>query len=226
MDGIFHKGLGSAAERNFRPHVSCVRPTPDNKYLCAVDNGIDQIKVYRVNERTGKLDLIDILRCKRESAPKILKFSKDGRFAYVNYELDNKVEVFSYDGTGKTPKFEKLQSVSVLMSKDDAEHDAASGMCFSPDGGYLFCSTAGENTVAMFKVDKETGLLEKQFVLPISGEFPKDLDVFPDGNHLAVVNHESNSITTFTVDYEKKIIDYEGETVEGRDTEQHYLLKM
>ena len=32
MDGIFHKGLGSVAERNFRPHISCVMPTPDNKY--------------------------------------------------------------------------------------------------------------------------------------------------------------------------------------------------
>ena len=41
MDGVFHKGLGSVAERNFRPHVSCVVPTPDNKYVCAVDNGID-----------------------------------------------------------------------------------------------------------------------------------------------------------------------------------------
>lgn len=50
MDGVFHKGLGSVAERNFRPHVSCVRPTPDGKYLCAVDNGIDQIKIYRPTE--------------------------------------------------------------------------------------------------------------------------------------------------------------------------------
>ena len=51
------------AERNFRPHVSCVRPTPDNKYLCAVDNGIDQMKIYRVNARTNRLELVDILRC-------------------------------------------------------------------------------------------------------------------------------------------------------------------
>ena len=30
-DEIFHKGLGSIAERNFRPHVSCVKMTRDNK---------------------------------------------------------------------------------------------------------------------------------------------------------------------------------------------------
>ena len=63
MDGVFHRGLGSVAERNFRPHVSCVRPTPDGKYLCAVDNGIDQMKIYRVNNRTSKLELVDVLRC-------------------------------------------------------------------------------------------------------------------------------------------------------------------
>ena len=46
MDGIFSiPVLEVLPERNFRPHVNCVRPTPDNKYLCAVDNGIDQIKV-------------------------------------------------------------------------------------------------------------------------------------------------------------------------------------
>ena len=60
MDGVFHKGLGSVAERNFRPHVNCVRPTPDNKYLCAVDNGIDQVKIYRINKKKDKLELVDI----------------------------------------------------------------------------------------------------------------------------------------------------------------------
>ena len=44
FDGVFHKGVGSVAERNFRPHVSCVKTTPEGKYVCAVDNGIDQVR--------------------------------------------------------------------------------------------------------------------------------------------------------------------------------------
>ena len=28
-DGVYHKGLGSVAERTFRPHVSCAERTPD-----------------------------------------------------------------------------------------------------------------------------------------------------------------------------------------------------
>ena len=176
MDGVFHKGLGSVAERNFRPHVSCVVPTPDNKYVCAVDNGIDQIKMYKLNTQRDRLKLVDILR-------------RD---------------------TGNGPEFEKLQSISTTSANVDQAHDAASGMCLSPDHHYLFTSTAGDNTVAMFHIDPETGCLEKKFALPISGEYPKDIAMFPDGKHIAVANHESNTITTFTVDYEKNVLVQKG----------------
>ena len=67
-DGIFHKGLGSVAERNFRPHVNCVNLTPDGKYLCAVDLGTDQIKIYKFDYRTGKITLVDLLMCELNSA--------------------------------------------------------------------------------------------------------------------------------------------------------------
>ena len=212
MDGVFHTGLGSVAERNFRPHVNCVRPTPDNKYLCAVDNGIDQIKVYRINKRTDKLELVDIVRCPRESGPRIIRFSADGRYAYVLFELSNEIKVYSYNGNGDIPEFELLQSVSTLAKKEDGNvsHNAASGLALAPDGKHLFCTTAGENTVGMFEVDAETGLLERKFVLPVSGDYPKDLVIFPDNQHIAVANHSSNSITTFKVDYEKNIIMMKG----------------
>ena len=208
MDGVYHKGLGSVAERNFRPHVNCVRPTPDNKYLCAVDNGIDQVKIYRINKRQHKLELVDILRCPRESGPRIIRFSADGRFAYILFELSNEIKVYSYDGSGSTPEFELLQSVSTLRkpNDEDAIHNAASGLALAPDGRHLFCTTAGENSVSMYEIDHETGLLEKKFNLPISGDYPKDLVIFPDNKHIALANHASNSITTFTVDYDKNII--------------------
>ena len=208
MDGVYHKGLGSVAERNFRPHVNCVRPTPDNKCLCAVDNGIDQVKLYRINKRQHKLELVDILRCPRESGPRIIRFSADGRFAYILFELSNEIKVYSYDGSGHTPEFELLQSISTLTKEkdEDAFHNAASGLALAPDGRHLFCTTAGENTVSMYEIDTETGLLDKKFTLPISGDYPKDLVIFPDNKHIAVANHASNTVTTFTVDYDKNII--------------------
>ena len=58
----------------------------------------------------------------------------------------------------------------------------------------------------MYKRDAATGLLEYSFCLPISGEYPKDVALFPDGKHLASVNHESGTITFFDIDYEKNLL--------------------
>ncbi|MBQ1312096.1 MAG: lactonase family protein [Blautia sp.] len=208
MDGIFHSGLGSVAERNFRPHVNCVRPTPDNKYLCAVDNGIDQVKIYRINKRTNKLELVDILRCPRESGPRIIRFSASGKYAYILFELSNEIKVYTYDGSGKLPEFELIQTISTLSDANDkdAVHNAASGLALAPDGLHLFCTTAGENTVSMYEINPADGTLTKKFTLPVSGDYPKDLVIFPDNQHIAVANHSSNTVTVFTVDYEKNII--------------------
>ena len=79
-----------------RQHVDCVKLTPDQKFLCAVDNGLDQVKIYRVDYEYGKLELVDIIRGPLESAPRMIRFSRDGRFAYILYELLNQVEVYSY----------------------------------------------------------------------------------------------------------------------------------
>ena len=210
FDGVFHKGVGSVAERNFRPHVSCVKTTPEGKYVCAVDNGIDQVKIYRINTTRNRMELVDILRCKRESGPREIVFSKDGKYAYILFELINKVGVFTYKDTDKGPEFELIQLVEPLSDQLDPMHDCGAAMTMSPDGKYLFTSTAGDNSVAMFSINPEDGKLTKEFALPISGEYPKDIALFPDGKHLAVVNHESNSITTFAIDYEKKLIVMKG----------------
>ncbi len=203
-DGIFHKGLGSVAERNFRPHTSCVKMTPDQKFLCAVDNGIDHIKIYGLDHKTGKLHLVDILRCELESAPRQITFSKDGRFAYVLCELKNYINVYAYDGSGKAPKFEKIQKIDTRMDEKEKTCAAAS-LKISRDGNYLYSASAGDNSVSIYKVGKEDGMLERLCALPISGNYPKDLDVFPDDKTLVVLNHESNEIRTFRIDYEKRI---------------------
>ena len=51
-DGIFHQGMGiSSVEKRLIPHVTCVRLTPDEQYVCAVDNGLNQVKVYRIDRQ-------------------------------------------------------------------------------------------------------------------------------------------------------------------------------
>lgn len=204
LDGVFHQGIGSVAERSFRPHISCVITTPDDRYLVAVDNGIDQAKIYKVTPVTGKLHLYDILRFPLESGPRLMCFSKDGRFAYVNCEILNQILVYRYDPDAKT-MFELIQSVKSILDDKDVS-SASCALKVSPSGRYLYTSSAGENTVGIFRIDPEMGMLTKVLILPISGGYPKDIDVLPDEKTMIVLCHESNYMRFFTIDYEKKTL--------------------
>lgn len=202
--GVFNKGLGGVAERSHRPHCNCTIMTPDEKYLCSTDLGIDQIKVYSLDKRNGSVELKDIVRCELDSAPRHIMFSSDGKFMYSICEMKNCVGVYSYDGSGKMPKFEFLQQVSTVLPNCNS-NSAASEFKFSPDEKYILASNAGDNSVAMFRRG-EDGLLTRVSVLPISGDYPKDIAIFPDGRHLVSVNHESDTLTFFTINYDKGLL--------------------
>ena len=201
-DEIFHKGLGSIAERNFRPHINCARMTHDNKYLLVADQGMDHVNVYRFDAEHGKVKLEDIIRSELESAPRHVKISQDGRFVYVLHELKCYIDVYSYEERDNEPYFEKIQTVEMIkLSRGNA--NCASAFSFSVDYNYLLSTIAGDNSVIVFNVDKKTGMLTKNFCLPVSGEYPKDADIFPNNKFIVSLNHESNEMTFFHVDLEK-----------------------
>lgn len=204
-DEVFHQGMGSISERTSRPHVRCVKMTRDNKYLLATDSGIDHVKIYSFSPITGKIKLVDAVRCEQESGPKYVKFTKDGKFAFIIHEINNTIVSYSYKEVNGKPEFEKIQKISTLNDYHSADA-AACAMKFSNDGKYIFCSNAGDNSVGVFEVDIKTGEMKKRFVLPISGSYPKDIAVFPDNKHLVSLNHESGTMTFFNVDLEKNII--------------------
>ena len=87
IDGVYDQGIGSVAERTFRPHVSCARMTDDQKYILIADLGIDQVKVFRFDKADGRMRQIDTLRCELQSGPRHFRFSPDRRYLYLLYEL-------------------------------------------------------------------------------------------------------------------------------------------
>lgn len=201
-DEIYHKGMGIASERSFRPHISCVKVTRDAKFLCVADLGMDHVDVYAIDKERGKLKHVDVIRSEQESGPRHIKFSKDGRFLYIVHEEKCFIDVYSYEVKNNQPYFEKIQTIPTVNDYH-AGGSVASALSFSDDYNYLVSSNAGDNSVVAYEVNKETGMLKKVLCLPVSGEYPKDAALFPDDKHLVSLNHESNTMTFFNIDMEK-----------------------
>ncbi len=204
-DEVYLKGMGTVSDRNYRPHVNCVKMTRDDQYLLAADLGMDHVNVYDFNHTTGKIKLCDIIRSDQESAPRHIKFSKDGKYLYIIHELKNSIDVYTYTNIAHgNPSFELIQSVPTLNTYH-TQGSASSALNISEDFKYIIASNAGDNSVCLFKI-LEDGTLEKLFCLPISGDYPKDAALFPDDKHLVSCNHESDTLTFFSVDTEKKTL--------------------
>lgn len=211
-DEIFHKGLGSMAERNSRPHINCARMTHDNKFLLVADQGMDHVKVYAFDAERGKVRLADIIRSELESAPRHIKISKNGKFIYIVHEWKCYIDVYSYEAKGDNPYFEKIQTIETIDTPKGS-NNASSALSFSADYNYLLSSVSGDNSVVIYKADQKTGLLKKVFCLPISGEFPKDAEIFPNNKFLVSLNHETNTMTFFKIDLEKGTMIMNGKPV-------------
>lgn len=203
-DGVFHRGLG-IMERDFVPHIRCAQLTPDGKYLCVSDDGLDQVVIYAFDQKRGTLNRLDMIPCKLQAGPGVMEFSADGRFLYVMKELICQISVYSYEDTEHGPKFEHIQSISSLGNHHSDVHIGVT-LRLTPDNAHLLCTNAGNNSLGIFSRDAATGLLTQKNVLPVSGRYPTDVVMFPDEQHLCVTNFESDSMTFFTIDFDQGLI--------------------
>ena len=125
------------------------------------------------------------------------------------YEIKNVIDVFTYEYEegDRVPHFEKIQTITSTAPERLSQLTAACAIRLSPEGGLpCIARMQGDNSVSVYRRDPETGVLTMISCLPISGDYPKDIAVFPDEKHLASINHASNSISFFEVDYEKGLL--------------------
>lgn len=234
--GIVHKGLGSVADRAFRPHVSCTKRTPDGRFVMVADLGQDYIKIYQLDDVSRRLNLVDSLIFPKLSAPRYFIFSRDDKFLYVMTENSCEIYTYRYEApkgcakpsfnlvdhkfiTNKKPEhFITEEEEKLALESDDCvalkllqariknlkNQRAATCLTFSSDDRYLLCGSEGDNTVSVYERNPKDGILTFLFCLPISGDYPKDLLFFPDNIHFASINQNSNEITFFKINYEKK----------------------
>ena len=214
ISSIFrHKGSGPVKPRQEEPHVHYVTLTPDEKYLCAVDLGIDRINIYSFTPGNG-CPLIKEARpvtVKPGSGPRHMDFSPNNKFTYLLTELSSEVVVFEYNCHGAA--FNQIQCISTLPSGFEGSNYCAA-IHISPCGNYLYASNRGHDSIAIFRIISASGKLEPVSHIPTRGIFPRDFAIDPTGRFLFAANQDSDTIIPFAIMPDSGLLEQTGNVIE------------
>jgi len=194
-DVVNHSGSGPNAARQEKPHVHSAYFEPNGNRVFVADLGIDQVKVYTVDNISKKLVPYQYPEIKLApgSGPRHLAFHPDGMYLYVVNELTSSVTVVELLKNGN---FKILETVSTLPEEFKSENTCAD-IHFSPDGKFLYVSNRGLNSIAIFSVGEKDGLLKLIGQEQSKGETPRNFTLSPNGKYLLVANQNSDKIVSF-----------------------------
>jgi len=209
---VQHEGKSVDPVRQAAPHAHCVLPDPTNRYVLAVDLGIDAMLTYRLDDRTGAISVVTPgAAAKPGAGPRHLTFHPNGRFAYVVNELDSTLAVFTYDGERGALTEVQVAPASPGGTVPDNHpadiHVAASGR-------HLYVSNRGDDTVAVFVIDPASGQVTPVQQIASGGRSPRNFALDPTGRFLLAANQRSDSIVSFRVDAESGRLTPTGSVVE------------
>ena len=193
-----HSGLGpDLLKRQTGPHCHYIGSTPDNKYIYAVDLGADRIIMYQCNEGVLKEAPNHNFNVIPGSGPRHMIFSQDGNFAYLVNEIANNIMVFKY-------RDEYLNLIQVINTTPRHFHgfSSASGIKISNSGNHLFVSNRGHDSIALYRINQETGKLTLLYMVH-TGKNPRDFNLIDD-KYIIVGAKDDNEIELFTFNEDKE----------------------
>lgn len=200
---VQHKGKSVDSGRQASPHAHAAYFSADNKSLYIADLGLDQVKIYSFDAKTGKIAETGHLDTPKGSGPRHLALGANG-LAYVLNEMGSSVSVFQ---NGKL-----LNTVSAIPADFKADTSGAE-ILLHPKGTLVFSSNRGHDSISIFRTNPSTGELKLLGQQPLGGKTPRGFSITPDGNFLVAGAQNSNKVFSFKIDVAAGTLTPVGESV-------------
>jgi 6-phosphogluconolactonase len=204
-DTVQFSGSGPNPERQEGPHAHMVLSSPDRNFILAVDLGTDRLMAFRLDMERGKLVPVGPpwTQLPPGSGPRHLVFHPHKPFAYVISELQSRVTVFHY--MEQQGVFEPVQTLSTLPA-DFKGPNLGAEIKLAPSGRFVYTSNRGDDSLAIYAVDQETGKLSLVGHQSSQGIGPRDFTIDPSGALLLVANQDTDTVVTFWINQDSGML--------------------
>ena len=180
------------------PHAHMIAADPSGRFVISTDLGLDQILVWKFDDRAGVLAPADpaALSLPAGDGPRHFAFHPDGHWFYSLQEEGSNIVLFDYDAAHG--RLVPRQTVSSLPP-GFAGSSFSSEIMVSGDGRFVYAANRLHDGIACFSIG-ERGTLTFVGEEWTRGDYPRSFNFDPTGNFLYSCNQRADAITAFRVD--------------------------
>ena len=215
LKNIQHSGSGPDPARQRGPHAHFAGFLGDPEELVAVDLGLDRVFSYSLPQGAGS-DFRDPSPDRENSSalpggvgPRHLAVGSGGAVFYVFCAMHAMIFVLRRN----LQFWNRIQAVRAFDVLDGAV-DSGAAIKLSPDGRFLYVSERARSMIAVFAVERESGMLSPVQKIASGGQGPRDISISASGRHLVVANQQENCLTGFFRDPESGRLGFSGHGVQ------------
>lgn len=194
-----HHGSSINPKRQTSPHAHSVWFDDENSLAFVPDLGLDEVVAYEFDSQQGKLRLRETSSFKGRpgAGPRHMAFHPNKEYVYLINELDSSLDAFAYDSS--VGRLTPIQTISTLP-EDFAGDNTCADVHVSPSGQYLYGSNRGHDSIVIYRIDQETGMLDCVEHVSTQGRTPRNFAIDPTGQYLLAANQDSDSVISFRID--------------------------
>jgi 6-phosphogluconolactonase len=181
-----------------RTHAHMIQADPSGRFVLHVDLGLDQVFVWKFDEKKGALTANDppAVSLPPGDGPRHFHFHPNGRWLYTVQEEGSTVVRFDYDAdAGRlTPR----QTISTLPA-GFAGSNFCSEILVSADGQFVYAGNRLHDSIGILSVGS-AGELRYVGEEWTRGNYPRSFAFDPTGEFLYCCNQRGDNVTLFRVD--------------------------
>jgi len=205
---IQYEGQSIHPVRQTGPHAHSVAFSADSRFVYVCDLGTDRVRIYRYNDSGLVLSDAGEYVLTPGAGPRLAVFWPDRRYCYVINEMDCTISVAAADS--ETGALREIQRVSTVPT--DTADNLCADLHITSDGRFLYVSNRGLDNIAIFRIDKDTGLLTLVGYEPCGGRTPRSFTLDATGSFVLCANMDSDNIAVFAINKETGALEKKSET--------------
>ena len=180
-----------------RTHAHMIQADPSGRFVLHVDLGLDQIFVWKFDERTGVLTPNEspAVSLPAGDGPRHFHFHPNGRWFYSLQEEGSTIVLFDYDA--RAGRLAARQTVSTLPP-GFAGSNFCSEILVSADGRFVYAGNRLHDSIGIFSVGPN-GDLTFTGEEWTRGDYPRSFNFDPTGRFLYCCNQRGDNIAVFRV---------------------------